>query len=345
MDDPPSDKPCGDPTGDRTQGHARNVAGPEVNAATSAQGGEAPQRDLPPADAPPADARSSDVPLVDVRLAEENIADFHARAPVPVRAHVKGHRTVELARMQMAAGACGIAVTRVAGTEAYLDAGIDDVVVAWPWRDAALLDRFVALARRCRLSLHVDDPATVRTLSDAARRHDVTAGVRALSAEVAFAAAELPGVRLDGVTGYYEPGPAPALASARDQALRVVALAEEVRGRGLACPVVAFGGTPVVDALVPGVTELGAGAYVLGDAGLAALGVMPLGRVAISVADAALLDGCGQPWHPEPGVRRGDRLVPAHVCPLVLRVPVLRTTKGERWRVLNGVDVFGQDVR
>jgi D-serine deaminase-like pyridoxal phosphate-dependent protein len=127
--------------------------------------------------------------------------------------------------------------------------------------------------------------------------------------------------------------------------LRLVALAEEVRGVGLSCPVVAFGGTPVVDALVPGVTELGAGAYALGDAGLAALGVMPLDRVAISVADAALLDGCGQPWHPEPGARRGDRLVPAHVCPLVLRVPELRTTEGGRWRVLNQADAFGRDGR
>jgi D-serine deaminase-like pyridoxal phosphate-dependent protein len=273
---------------------------------------------------------------VDVGRLRENVREYHEAAPVPVRAHVKGHRTAEVARLQMAAGACGVAVTRVSGTSAYLDAGIGDVVVAWPWRDPALLDRFAALATRCRLSVHVDAAETVPVLSRAAARHGVTLGVR-IQADapgaltIARLAADSPGLTLDGVTGYQP-------ITTKEDAERLVELAARVRRSGLPCPVVALGGTPSIDVVVPGITELGAGAYALRDAGLAALGWCGLDQVAISVTDPALLEGCGQPWHPEPYVRRGGALLPVHVCPLILRVAVLRTSTGERWTVLNGED-------
>ncbi|MBO3749381.1 alanine racemase [Streptosporangiaceae bacterium NEAU-GS5] len=274
---------------------------------------------------------------VDLGCLRDNVREYHEKAPVPIRAHIKGHRTVEIARLQMAAGACGIAVTRVSGTSAYLDAGIGDVVVAWPWRDPALLGRFAALATRCRLSFHVDAAETIPLLGEAAARHGVTLGVRVQAdapypMAIARLAAATPGLTLDGVTGYEPAG------ATRAHAERLVELAEGIRRAGLPCPVVALGGTTAADVVVPGITELGAGAYALRDAGLAALGWCALGSVAISVADPDLLEGCGQPWHPEPYVRRGGRLLPTHVCPLILRVAALRTSTGERWTVLNGAD-------
>lgn len=288
---------------------------------------------------------------VDVARVRKNIAAFHSRAAVPVRAHVKGHRTVEIARMQLEAGACGIAVTRPQLARPYVAAGFEDIVAAWPWRDPSVLDRFAGLAADCRLSVHVDDIETVEILSRAARRHGVRVGVRVQvdrTTDVEAIARAVESTReltLDGVVGYQALLSAEdALersASAREQAQQLVESADRLRSGGLPCPVVAFGGTPSVDALVPGITELGAGAYPLGDAGLVALGLHELDDIAVTVdpADAELMADCGQPWHPQPWVGRGDELVPSHICPLVLRVPLLHTSTGESWTVLGREDL------
>ncbi|MFE3586343.1 hypothetical protein ACFXOY_02345 [Streptomyces niveus] len=42
---------------------------------------------------------------VDTTRIAANIAAFHARAAIPVRAHINGHRTLEIARLQQEAGA------------------------------------------------------------------------------------------------------------------------------------------------------------------------------------------------------------------------------------------------
>ncbi|MGW7520196.1 alanine racemase [Streptomyces sp. NPDC054796] len=284
---------------------------------------------------------------VDAGQVRGNIAAFHARARVPVRAHVKGHRTLEIARMQREAGARGIAVTRAALARRYLAAGCEDIVVAWPWRDPEVLAAFVALAPDCALSVHVEDVETVGVLGRLARRHGVSVGVRLPVEEgtdvhaLARAVDATPGLTLDGIVGYLDlrspEEAAHCSASARGLALGLVGTAERLRADGHACPVVALGGTPCVDAAVPGVTELGAGAYALGDAGLVALGVYAPEDIAVSVdpTGAGLMDDGGQPWQPRPWTRRPDgRLVPTHICPLLRRVPELHTGTGGTWRVL-----------
>jgi hypothetical protein len=109
----------------------------------------------------------------------------------------------------------------------------------------------------------------------------------------------------------------------------VVAVAEEIRADGIACPVVSAGGTPTAPAAlrVDGITEIVAGAYATLDAGLAAAGACDLDDVAISVASehAELLAGCAQPCS-RGGVGRGPRrLLPGHVCPLARNLMRSRT--------------------
>src|SRR5215469_12010072 len=73
--------------------------------------------------------------LLDLSRLQANIqrfADLAARADVKLRPHIKTHKTLEIARLQLAAGAGGITCAKLAEAEIYADAGIRDIFVAYP---------------------------------------------------------------------------------------------------------------------------------------------------------------------------------------------------------------------
>lgn len=284
-------------------------------------------------------AVSLDLPRLDA-----NIHRFHRAATahgVAVRAHLKAHRTVELAGRQVAAGAQGVAVQTAQAARRLAAAGVPDVVVAWPWPDPWRFPRY-AEAAACvpRFAVHVDRTDAVTGIGAAATEHGTEVGVRIdlrhtpadSVRELARLAVDTPGVRFDGISGYCA---VETVADLRDRyalgrryARQVVATAAGLRADGIDCPVVSVGGTPTAPGVlgVEGVTELCAGAYATFDGGLAEAGVCAPEEVALSVApeSAELLADCAQPWAPEvawlpaaPPSYRG-RLVPAHVCPLAV---------------------------
>ncbi|MFI7513580.1 alanine racemase [Micromonospora echinofusca] len=247
-------------------------------------------------------------PMVTVDLArlDANIARCTGRAAeagVALRAHVKGHRSPEIAARQVAAGAVGVAVHSAAEAEAYVAVGVTDVTVAWPWRDAWRWSRFARLARHCAVTVHVDHPDAVAGLGAAAEAHGVELGVRievdtglhrvgvdpAAAGELAATIARTGGLRLSGVTGYVGiTGPDDArdrVGLGRGRARLLVSVAERIRATGTPCPQVSVGGTPTLGGAldVAGVTEVCAGAYALLDGGLARLGECDAAAVAIAV--------------------------------------------------------------
>ncbi|EFL09467.1 predicted protein [Streptomyces sp. AA4] len=288
----------------------------------------------------------SPVVFVSRPVVERNIERYHARfkcSSVALRAHVKGHRTVELARFQEAAGASGIAVHTTAEARRYLASGITDIVLAWPlisperWSFFADFSAF-ADARGATVSAHVGDPDAVRQLgvlctaagTDLALRIDVHFDDRGIAPERVLDLARLvettPGVHLDGVTGYWGPATDDEVRNwdecGRAMARTLVEVAGEVRADGMTCPTVAVGGTPNALAVldVPGVTEVCGGAYALWDSGSAEAGLCTLEDVAVSVratvldvADGAirtdadeLLADASQDWAPEIVAVRAD---------------------------------------
>jgi len=281
------------------------------------------------------------VVIVDLPRIDANIQRFHgamAAAGRQVRAHVKAHRTVELAQRQVAAGAVGVAVHTASAAVQLANAGIQDIVLAWPWPDAWRFPLFAdAAAQVPRFAIHVDRPESITGLGAAAIERGTEVGIRIdlrhAPADIVMAlarlAVETPGIRFDGLAGYC---PTATVEEIRDRqevgsrhARGVVAMAEALRDAGIDCPVVGAGGTPTAAGAcgVDGVNEICAGVYATFDGGLAAVGVCAPTDVAIGVAAEAteLLDGCAQPWAPEvawlpmaPPYQ--DRIVPAHVCPL-----------------------------
>jgi D-serine deaminase-like pyridoxal phosphate-dependent protein len=309
--------------------------------------------------------------LVDLARLDTNIRRFHqatAAAGVQVRAHTKAHRTIELARRQVAAGAVGVAVQTAHAARKLAAAGVPDVVLAWPWRDSWKFPLFAdAAASVPRFAVHVDHPDAVTGIGAAAIRRGTEVGVRIdlrhapseAVLELAKLAATTPGVRLDGVTGYLGQQTSQELRDRQELGRRyaqwVVSMAGQIRASGLDCPVVSVGGTPIAAAArgVKGVTEICAGAYATLDGGLAEVGVCAPDEVALSVAadSADLLAGCGQPWAPAvtelpAAPPYHGRLVPAHVCPLaatlVRRGLAITVVAGDRqvesWRPIAAPD-------
>src|SRR5688572_7577134 len=109
--------------------------------------------------------------IVDLTQLDENIQRFHqavTAAGCQVRAHVKAHRTVELAQRQAAAGAVGVSVHTASAAVQLAQAGVGDVVLAWPWPDAWRFPLFADAATRVpRFAIHVDRPESVTGLGAA----------------------------------------------------------------------------------------------------------------------------------------------------------------------------------
>src|SRR4051812_25583197 len=110
--------------------------------------------------------------LIDLDRAEANLrraqdyADAHG---LKLRPHIKTHKIPEFARRQLELGAVGITCQKLGEAEVMADGGIRDILLTYNLLGRAKLQRLVALARRVRLSVTLDN-AVVASELDAAMR-------------------------------------------------------------------------------------------------------------------------------------------------------------------------------
>ncbi len=227
--------------------------------------------------------------LVDLSKLERNIkkmAEFFKDKPANVRPHWKTPKTVEIARMQLEAGAHGITCAKVSEAEVLVEAGIEDVLIANEVVGKGKVARLAGLNKGSSVMCAVDDPAQVDMLSGAAKASGVTIGVLVdvfvglprcgVKPEDAAALAKVvdkaAGVELRGVMGYeghvvnMEDEQQRRAEAERSMGMLVEA-AEYIRESGLPCEIVSGGGTGTynVSGTCPGVTEVQAGSYPLLD--------------------------------------------------------------------------------
>lgn len=227
--------------------------------------------------------------VVDLVAMEQNLrrmADFFARAPASLRPHVKNHRTPALAQLQLAAGARGVCCGNLAEAEVMSAAGIDDLLITRQIVQPGQIARLALLAGRAAVMVVVDDAAIVRRLDRAGcaagssigvlvdvdvrlGRSGVAPGAPAL--RLAEMVAASPGLRFCGLMGY-EGSMHGLTAEQRAEECRralglLVATAKQVERAGIAVPVVSAGATSTyaIAATTPGVSEVQAGSYLLGD--------------------------------------------------------------------------------
>src|SRR5699024_948066 len=75
---------------------------------------------------------------------------------VHYRPHVKTHKSVEIARRQIKAGAIGLTVAKVGEAEVMADAGVKDILIAFPISDTQHLERIQALRGETKITLMID---------------------------------------------------------------------------------------------------------------------------------------------------------------------------------------------
>ena len=98
--------------------------------------------------------------VIDVKRAEKNILSMQERisaAGCSLRPHIKTHKMPFFAKLQLAAGACGITCAKVSEAEVMADNGIDDIFIAYPVIGKYKILRAIALSQKIkRLILSVD---------------------------------------------------------------------------------------------------------------------------------------------------------------------------------------------
>lgn len=226
--------------------------------------------------------------LVDLDIMERNlrhVADYAAAHGLRLRPHTKTHKSVGLARRQLALGAAGLTVAKVSEAEVMLGAAPGDMLVAFPVIGRTKLERLVAVARQTRVTVALDSLFAARQLSDAARAAQVTFGVLAeMDAglgrvgvtpgepllQLAQCIAKLPRLAFEGITFY--PGHIKDLDEPGRHALAQLGeLLRSVLGdfqkAGIEVRIVSGGSTPTLfhSHELEGLSEIRPGTYVFND--------------------------------------------------------------------------------
>lgn len=182
--------------------------------------------------------------LIDVDVLDRNIermASSMLSRGLRLRPHVKTHKTLEIARKQLAAGAEGITVATIGEAEVFAADGVTDIFIAYPlWVDAPRAERLRALAASCRVAVGLDSAESATAMGHQmgvdARRIEVLVEIDSghhrsgvlpdEAVDVARAAAEA-GLTVAGVFTFpghsYKPGMPTGAASNENEALGLAA--------------------------------------------------------------------------------------------------------------------------
>jgi D-serine deaminase-like pyridoxal phosphate-dependent protein len=121
-------------------------------------------------------ALSTPALLLDLDAMERNLGrmmTFCREASVGLRPHYKNHKSVTIAKRQIAAGAIGVTCATLREAQVLVRAGVDHILIANEIAGTTKIDQFAELARHAEVIVAVDHIDTVRALADASVRHSV----------------------------------------------------------------------------------------------------------------------------------------------------------------------------
>ncbi|MFN4357091.1 DSD1 family PLP-dependent enzyme [Sphingopyxis alaskensis] len=229
--------------------------------------------------------------ILDREALDRNIARMAAltkAAGVALRPHAKTHKSVDIARRQLDAGAVGVCCAKIGEAEILADGGITGILITSPVAAPAVIARLAKLAARAEGLMAVVDHPAVAVRVDAAlavegARLDVIididpgiARTGVASAEAAVALAQtidaLPGLAWRGVQYYC--GSQQHIESYAERRAAIIERTDYLQGviaaladAGFAPPIVTGSGTGThrIDLDLGVFTELQAGSYVFMD--------------------------------------------------------------------------------
>lgn len=242
------------------------------------------------------------VDLDRARANAERVVAYASDHGLGWRPHIKTHKSVEIARLQLAAGARGLTVATLREAEVMAGA-TDDLLLAYPQVGAAKLRRLVDLPESVDLKVALDSEDALRPMATAAASAGRTFGVLIEQdvgmgrvgvrdagevAELASLAADLDGVDFRGILLY--PGHIRMPEGEQGDHIRIVAERIEetvatLRESGLEPEIVSGGSTPTLwrSHEVPHLTEIRSGSCIYFDREGLDLGMVSLDEVAYTV--------------------------------------------------------------
>jgi D-serine deaminase-like pyridoxal phosphate-dependent protein len=229
--------------------------------------------------------------VLDLDKLEQNIAKMRASlasTKVGFRPHAKTHKSADIAKMQLAAGAVGICTAKLTEAEALFDNGVQKICMTTANLSKSKIQRAMSLRKKNRDFIQaVDFAQNAQDLSDAAKAAGVTADVvidvavgtrsgvpaddRAI--ELAQMVDKLPNLKLRGMLAY--DGGAQHIKGYKarhDQSLTryegAVKTFDRMKASGLNTEIFSGGGTGTYNIMteVPGFTDVQVGSYVFMDA-------------------------------------------------------------------------------
>jgi len=118
--------------------------------------------------------------VVDLDVMDQNlsrIAAYGRQHQILLRPHTKTHKIPELAKRQIASGAIGITVSKLGEAEVMLDAGITDMLIAYPIVGVSKTTRLAKIAEQAKIMVALDSDEAARGISAAAMRQGSRIGV------------------------------------------------------------------------------------------------------------------------------------------------------------------------
>jgi D-serine deaminase-like pyridoxal phosphate-dependent protein len=240
--------------------------------------------------------------IVDLDIMERNlrrVSDYCSGHGLRLRPHTKTHKSIFIARQQLALGAAGLTVAKSGEAEVMLGAGPRDLLVAFPMIGEPKLRRLAAVAGLTRVTVALDSLTAAQQLSQMAEASGARFGVLveidvglgrvgvapgdalALSRTVAA----MPGLEWRGITFY--PGHIKDQDEAKLAALSqtVGRIVGEFTAAGMKPEIVSGGSTPALyhSHEIEGLNEIRPGTYVFNDMNTVASGGCGLEDCAASV--------------------------------------------------------------
>jgi D-serine deaminase-like pyridoxal phosphate-dependent protein len=229
--------------------------------------------------------------VLDIDAAQRNI-DHMARelrrmGQATIRPHYKTHKSPDLARRQLQAGAGGLSMATVWEAAVLAGAGMDDLFVVNTVSHPAKIRMLAELARDHRILVAVDEAPNAAAYSAAAVQAGSTLGImvevdtgmdrcgadtEADALAVARQVLDLPGLRFEGITGYEGHCSLTSDNELRHTRQRAAmkfftGVADVLAAHDIPCKIRSAGGIATWQwtASYPGVTEIQAGTYVAMD--------------------------------------------------------------------------------
>lgn len=114
--------------------------------------------------------------LIDLDKMEANIKrmqDHCNKLGLAFRPHIKTHKIPDIARMQVEAGAQGIACQKVSEAEVFVEAGFQNIQIPYNIVGEKKTRRLVDLAMYNKITVSADHPMVLAGLADAAKAEDM----------------------------------------------------------------------------------------------------------------------------------------------------------------------------